>query len=186
MKDSEIIAAVQRWVKFFVVELNLCPFAKHELMQNRIRFALTTAQSDKDLLLALAAELELLNLDSSIETTLLIHPEVLRDFDQYNQFLDVADRFLNEMKLEGVYQIASFHPHYQFAGTTPDAAENFTNRSPYPLLHLIRENSLTHAIANTPDIGQQPVRNIALMRRMGKDQLQALLQSCIQVDRSTN
>ena len=179
MNNNEIIASVQHWVKSFVVELNLCPFAKRELMNNRIRFALTTAQSEKELLIALRTEFELLNHDTSIETTLLIHAEVLQDFDSYNQFLNVADQLLRTMNLEGVYQIASFHPHYQFDGTSRDDAENYTNRSPHPLLHLLREESLTQAIANTPDIDQVPIRNIEQMNRIGKDRLHALLQASI-------
>ena len=179
LNNNEIIASVQHWVKSFVVELNLCPFAKRELMNNRIRFALTTAQSEKELLIALQTEFELLNHDTSIETTLLIHAEVLQDFDSYNQFLNVADQLLRTMNLEGVYQIASFHPHYQFDGTSRDDAENYTNRSPHPLLHLLREESLTQAIANTADIEQVPIRNIEQMNRLGKDRLQALLQTCI-------
>ena len=179
LKDNEIVASVQHWVKSFVVELNLCPFAKRELMNDRIRFALTTAHSEKELVIALQTELELLNQDDSIETTLLIHTEVLQDFYDYNQFLSVADQLLRTMSLEGVYQIASFHPHYQFDGTHRDDAENYTNRSPHPLLHLLREESLTQAIANTPDIDQVPIRNIEQMNRIGKDRLHALLQASI-------
>lgn len=148
-------------------------------MNNRIRFALTTAQSEKELVIALQTELELLSQDDSIETTLLIHTEVLQDFDSYNQFLSVADQLLRTMNFEGVYQIASFHPHYQFEGTDRDDAENYTNRSPHPLLHLLREESLAQAIANTPDIDQVPIRNIEQMNCIGKDRLQALLQACI-------
>lgn len=179
MNDNEIIASVQHWVKSFVVELNLCPFAERELTNHRIRFALTKAEAEEELLLALQTELELLNHDCSIETTLLIHADVLQDFDAYNQFLSIADQLLRTMNLEGVYQVASFHPHYQFDGTDQDDAENYTNRSPYPLLHLLREESLAQAIAGTADIDQVPRRNIELMNRMGKDRLQAILQTCI-------
>ena len=182
LKDSEITGSVQRWVESFVVELNLCPFAKRELIQNRIRFALTAAQTEEELLTALQAEFELLDSDTSIETTLLIHAKVLQDFYDYNQFLDYADKLLLQMGLEGVYQIASFHPHYQFGNTGPDAAENYTNRSPYPMLHIIREESITRAIADSPHLDQVSARNIKLMNQLGKDRLRALMQACITDD----
>ena len=186
LKDSEITGSVQRWVESFVVDLNLCPFAKRELIKNRIRFALTAAQTEEELLTALQAELELLDSDTSIETTLLIHAKVLQDFYDYNQFLDYADELLLQMGLEGVYQIASFHPHYQFGNTDPDAAENYTNRSPYPMLHIIREESIARAIADSPNIDQVPARNIALMNQLGKDRLRALMQACITGDGQVN
>jgi hypothetical protein len=110
---------------------------------------------------------------------LLIHANVLRDFHDYNQFLGYADSLLVEMELEGIYQIASFHPDYQFDGTMPDDAENYTNRSPYPMLHLIREASLERVIADYPEVDQIPTRNIALMNELGPDKLQALLRSCL-------
>ena len=179
LKDDEIIAAVQRWVRSFVVDMNLCPFAKRELTRNRIRFALTAAKTEHALLIALQAELELLDSDNTIETTLLIHVNVLQDFDDYNQFLNCTDELLGRTGLEGVYQIASFHPHYRFDGTESDDAENYTNRSPYPMLHIIREESLARAIAESANVDQIPARNIALMNKMGQDKLRTLLQACI-------
>ena len=162
-----------------VVGLNLCPFAKRELVNNRIRFVVTQSIGEEQLLAALQTELSLLNNDESIETTLLIHPDVLQDFFDYNQFLDKADQLLLQMGLEGVYQIASFHPDYQFAGTAVEDAENYTNRSPYPLLHILREASLERTIAAYPDVEQIPVRNIETMNKLGRDKLQALLQGCL-------
>ena len=161
-----------------VVDLNLCPFAKREIIKNRVRFATTEARTEEGLLLELQAELELLETDSSIETTLLIHPNVLQDFYHYNQFLACADGLLVQLKLEGIYQVASFHPQYQFAGTEPDDVENYTNRSPYPLLHLIREDSLERALADFPDSGQIPTRNIAAMKALGCDRAQDILKAC--------
>jgi hypothetical protein len=186
LKDSEITGSVRRWVESFVVDMNLCPFAKRELINNRIRFALTAAQTEEELLTALQAEFELLDSDTSIETTLLIHAKVLQDFYDYNQFLDYADKLLLQMGLEGIYQIASFHPHYQFGNTDPDAAENYTNRSPYPMLHIIREESIARAIADSPNLDQVPARNIALMNQLGKDRLRALMQACITGDGQAN
>ena len=170
--------AVRKWVDSFVVDLNLCPFARRELTHNRVRFAVTAASSEIQLLAALQTELELLNNDSSIATTLLIHPNLLQDFYHYNQFLDQADNLLLQMNLEGVYQIASFHPHYQFDGSDADDAQNYTNRSPYPLLHLLREISIERAIAGFADIDQVPVRNLALMNEMGRTRLQQLWLAC--------
>jgi hypothetical protein len=147
-------------------------------MRNRVRFTVTEAATEERLLMALQAELELLDNDASVETTLLIHPLVLGDFPDYNQFLNYADSLLEQMQREGIYQIASFHPDYQFEGTGPDDAENYTNRSPYPLLHLLREESLARAISSYPDVGAIPVRNIQLMNSMGQGKLKALLQAC--------
>lgn len=175
--DEETVLSVLQWVKTFVMEMNLCPFARYEMLNNRVRFVTTSAITEEQLLLSLQDELELLNSDPSVETTLLIHANVLQDFYDYNQFLSSADKLLLEMGLEGTYQVASFHPDYQFGGTNPDDAENYTNRSPYPLLHLIREASLERAIANYPDVDQVPVRNVALMNSLGHNKLQALFES---------
>jgi len=178
LEHSKIVTAVRHWVDTLVVGLNLCPFAKRELVKDRVRFTVTDATTEEQLLVAIQEELNLLDSDDAIETTLLIHPGVLQDFFDYNQFLNYTDGLLVEMGFEGVFQIASFHPDYQFGGTEPDDAENYTNRSPYPLLHLIREESLEQAIANYPNADQIPDRNIALMESMGQDQLKRLLQAC--------
>ena len=182
LKDDEIIAAVKRWVQSFVVDMNLCPFAKRELTRNRIRFTSTAAKTEEALLMALQAELELLDNDTAIETTLLIHVNLLQDFDDYNQFLDYTDKLLRQTGFEGVYQIASFHPHYRFDGTGPDDAENYTNRSPYPMLHIIREESLARAIAESTNVDQIPARNIELMNDLGQARLRTLLRACISGD----
>jgi hypothetical protein len=180
LKRHETREAVRRWVESFVIDLNLCPFAKREMVARRVRFIVVDAATEATLLDALAVELDLLSQTPEIETTLVIHPEVLGEFDDYNQFLDIADRLLVDMGLEGVFQIASFHPDYQFAGTEPDDAENYTNRSPFPILHLLREASLEKAIAATPDIEQVPERNIATMNSLGVETLGAMLRSCIE------
>jgi hypothetical protein len=177
--ESEAIAyVVRRWVEDLVVGLNLCPFAGRELVRNRVRFAVTEAATEEQLLAALGTELSLLNDNAAVETTLLIHPDVLQDFIDYNQFLDTAERLLVQAELEGVYQIASFHPDYQFAGTAVGDAENFTNRSPYPMLHILREASLALSIAAYPDVEQIPVRNIEQMKSLGREKLQSLIQDC--------
>ena len=177
--DEEIILAVRQWVETFVVGMNLCPFAKRELVKNRVRFVTTAATTAEQLLQVLQTELELLNADPSVETTLLIHPAVLQDFYDFNDFLGFADSLLLDMELEGIYQVASFHPDYQFGGTRPGDAENYTNRAPYPVLHLLREESLERVIADYPDVDDIPERNIELMNSLGQDKLQALLKSCL-------
>ena len=177
--DEAVILAVRKWVETFVVGMNLCPFAKRELVKDRVRFLTTAASTQEELLTVLQAELEVLNAEPAVETTLLIHPDVLQDFYAYNDFLNFADGLLVDMGLEGIYQIASFHPDYQFGGTHPDDAENYTNRAPYPVLHLLREESLERVIADYPDVDDIPERNIELMNKLGTDKLQALLKSCL-------
>ena len=175
---DSITASVRRWVESVVVDLNLCPFAGRELRRERIRFAVTPATTEAQLLASLQTELEWLDTHPAIETTLLIHPRVLPDFGDYNQFLDTADDLLGAMGVDGIYQLASFHPHYQFADTAADDVENYTNRSPYPMLHLLREQSLERSIASYPDTEQIPRRNIALMKRLGIARLKQLLRAC--------
>ncbi|WBU40272.1 MULTISPECIES: DUF1415 domain-containing protein [Marinobacter] len=181
MNESQVINATRQWVEDVVVGYNLCPFAKRELVKNRIRFTVTEAKNDDDLLQALHAELQRLGDEPEIETTLLIHPGVLQDFYAYNEFLDAADALLAYLELEGVYQIASFHPDYQFAETEPGAAENYTNRSPYPMLHLLREASLEAAIDSHPDVDGIPDRNIALMNELGAEKMRSILANCLNV-----
>lgn len=178
MSDQHIIESIRNWVETFVVGMNLCPFAKRELIKNRIHFQLSQAHTEAELLEEIDIELERLNNDDMIETTLLIHPHVLQDFFDYNQFLDYADALLVQQKLDGIYQIASFHPHYQFGGTKADDAENYSNRSPYPILHILREDSLANAIEQHPDSDSIPTKNIELMNSMGAEKLSQLLQQC--------
>ncbi|MFW5450966.1 MAG: DUF1415 domain-containing protein [Methylophagaceae bacterium] len=177
MQHDKIIKSVRHWLEKVVIALNLCPFAKRELNNNRIRFTVTEVATEQQLLEILQTELAFLNDNVSIETTLLIHPKVLQDFHDYNEFLDAADGLLIDMELEGIYQIASFHPNYQFADTAPEDVENYTNRSPFPLLHILREDSLAKAIANYPDSDKIPEHNIALLQRLGLKKMQALYQS---------
>lgn len=183
MNSEDVIAATQRWLDSLVIELNLCPFAKRERINNRIRFAVSDASTEDELLHALQAEIIRLDDDAAIETTLLIHPAVLRDFHDYNAFLDHADALLVALDREGVYQVASFHPHYQFSDTDAEDAENFTNRSPYPMLHLLREDSLDRAIDSHPDVEAIPARNIELLNQMGGEKLRALREACFGIRR---
>lgn len=172
MADStEAIARVRRWVKEIVIGWNLCPFAKREFVSERIQFQVSQATDQESLLLDLATEIERLDREQKVETTLLIHPRVLSDFADYNDFLALADELLAELEREGVYQIASFHPDYQFHGTEPGDPENYTNRSPYPLLHLLREESMSLAVEKYPDVSEIPENNIELMNSYGKEKL---------------
>jgi len=180
LNNEVIIESTEKWLRSIVIDLNLCPFAKRELIKNCVRFFVSAAKSEEQLLADLEQELELLNSDDSVETSLLIHPKVLNDFYEYNQFLGYAEGLLEQMDLIGVYQIASFHPDYQFGGTAPDDVENYTNRSPYPILHLLREESLECAIANYPGSDLIPGKNIELMKSMGNEKLQNRLKACFE------
>lgn len=178
MNNDPVINAVKHWLETMVIGLNLCPFAKKEFKQDRIRFTHCTTESPKALLNALKAELTFLTDNPSTETTLLIHSKVLLDFYDYNDFLYEAQALIADLALEGVYQIASFHPQYQFAGTAPQDVENYTNRAPYPVLHILRERSLATAIDRYPDTDLIPERNIALMEEMGLSAVKAALEAC--------
>ncbi|HLV78543.1 MAG TPA: DUF1415 domain-containing protein [Marinobacter sp.] len=178
MNETKIINATRKWVEDVVVGYNLCPFARRELVKNRVRFVVSPAETGDELLAELQRELDHLTDEPEVETTLLIHPRVLSDFNTYNEFLDAADGLLAYLDLEGVYQVASFHPDYRFAGTEPESAENYTNRSPYPMLHLLREESLDRAIDGYPDVDGIPDRNIARMNELGADYMRAVLMAC--------
>lgn len=178
MCNQNIITPTRNWVEKIVVGMNLCPFAKREIVKDRVRYMVSEVTVQDQLLMDLKAELELLNANADIETTLLIHPNILNDFYDYNDFLELADSLLVDMGLDGIYQIASFHPDYQFGGTELDDAENYTNRSPYQMLHLIREESLEKAVANYPNADDIPERNINLMNELGADKMKVLLEEC--------
>jgi len=176
IEQHEIVKTVRHWLEAFVIELKLCPFAKRELDNETVKFAVSDARTEEQLLVDLQQELSHLQEDIEIETTLLIHPHVLQAFDDYNQFLDIVDALLDEEGLLGVYQVASFHPNYRFIDTQEDDAENYSNRSPYPILHLLRESSLEREISKHQNTSAIPQRNIQLLRGMGTAKLQALLQ----------
>jgi uncharacterized protein len=167
--DHTFIADTQTWLTRAVIGLQLCPFAKAVHLKNQIRYVVSHARQPQALLETLVQELQhLVQADPQvIETTLLIHPDVLTDFFDYNDFLDIADAALLELDLDGVLQIASFHPQYQFAGTDPDAIENHTNRSPYPTLHLLREASIESAMQNFEGADAIVDRNIATLQHLG-------------------
>lgn len=153
MTDEQVLQDTQAWVVKAVIGLNLCPFAKAVQVQGKVRYVVSEATTVEDLLYELAAELNHLHdtPPEQTDTTLLIHPRVLTDFLDYNDFLEAADALVADIGLEGELQVASFHPQYQFEGTEPDDITNFTNRSPYPTLHLLREDSIDRAVAAFPN-----------------------------------
>ncbi len=168
---DEVVAATRAWLEKAVIGLNLCPFAKAVHAGNQIRYLVSDAQTPEALLADLARELQMLAATdpAQVETTLLIHPRVLDDFLDYNDFLGTADAAVEELGLTGTIQVASFHPQYQFADTGPDAIENYSNRSPYPMLHLLREESVERAVTAFPDAGRISDRNIETLRRIGHE-----------------
>ena len=159
----------RRWVEKSVIGLNLCPFAENPYRGNRVHFTVSEQRSAAGLLEDLRAELLALAAadPKERETTLLIHPLVLADFIEYNDFLEVCDATVAELDLEGELQVASFHPQYQFAQSQPGDIENYTNRSPYPMLHLLREASIERAVAAVPDTDEIYRRNIRTLRDLG-------------------
>lgn len=178
--DDAVIARTRAWVDRAVIGLNLCPFAKAPQVKGLVRYAVSHATDPAALLTDLIAELERLaeSPPDRLETTLLIHPQVLVDFAEYNAFLEVAEDTVTELDLEGVLQVASFHPQYQFAGTCADDIGNATNRSPYPTLHLIREASIDRAVAAFPEAEAIYETNIATLERLGAEGWAALLRQC--------
>lgn len=179
-KDSEpgdieagerVIAATRSWIENVVIGLQLCPFAAGPHLGGRVRYCVSAQRSADGLLEEFSRELQSLQEADPLEceTTLLIHPLVLTDFHDYNDFLGECDAVLAGLGLEGELQVASFHPRYQFAGTRPQDMENYTNRSPYPTLHLLRESSVTRAVASFPDIDGIGTRNIETLRRLGHE-----------------
>lgn len=177
VKTSETIThEVTRWLNDVVIGLNLCPFSARPTRENRVRFFVSNAKDDEGLLQDLEREMELLDEKpaSEIETTLVIVPEHLQNFFDYNQFLNWVDRLIKRNRWTGVYQLATFHPVYCFAGAELDDAENLTNRSPYPILHIIREASLEKALANYPASQEIPVVNQARVAALSPEEKQRL------------
>ena len=174
--DASFITDTTRWLERAVIGLNLCPFARAPHIQGKLRMRVSHARDTDALLDDLCGELQSLNAltPEECETGLLIHPFVLTDFLDYNDFLDVADAALQTLGLEGEWQVASFHPHYQFADSTTDDITNFSNRSPWPTLHLLREASIERAMESMSDTDAIYRNNIATLERLGQDGWQAL------------
>jgi hypothetical protein len=173
-----VIAETVNWVEKAVIGLNLCPFAKAVHVKQQIRYVVCDADTPEALLEKLMEELEYLaEADpEKVDTTIIIHPYVLADFEDYNEFLDVADAALEDMDLDGILQVASFHPDYQFADTHKNDIENYTNRSPYPSLHLLREDSVERAVEAFPEAADIFEKNIDTLRTLGHDGWDKLMQ----------
>jgi hypothetical protein len=173
MDRQAVIDTTRRWIASVVIGLNLCPFARRVFDAGTIRYAVSDAGDEETLREALGAELAALASSpvATVETTLLIHPRVLQDFLDYNEFLGVADRLVGALGLRGVIQIASFHPDYRFAGAAPDAVANYTNRSPYPMLHLLREESVSVAVGDGDEALEIPRRNVRTLEDLGREKI---------------
>lgn len=171
IKDDAVIIQTKLWLEKAVIGLNLCPFAKGVHIKDQIRYVVSHATTPEELIKDLMAELEVLaeaNPDK-IDTTLLIHPYVMQDFLDYNDFLEVADATLEELDLDGILQVASFHPQYQFEDASPNDIDNYTNRSPFPTLHLLREDSIEKAVEAFPEAEEIYEKNIQTLRALGHE-----------------
>ncbi|MDO9278157.1 MAG: DUF1415 domain-containing protein [Polaromonas sp.] len=169
MTDEDVLAATRRWLESAVIGLNLCPFAKAVYVKNQVRLVVSRARHADDLLGELDRELDLLVATPAdeIDTTLLIHATLFDGFLDFNDFLEVADGVVEEHGLEGVIQLASFHPKFQFDGTEPDDISNYTNRAPFAMLHLLREDSVERAVAAFPEAEAIFEENIKTLEKLG-------------------
>jgi len=169
MTDEQVLGKTRHWLETAVIGLNLCPFAKAVYVKNQVRLVVSKARHADDLLEELDRELDLLVATPAeqIDTTLLIHPTLFEDFLDFNDFLEVAEGVVDEHGLEGVIQLASFHPQFQFDGTEPDDISNYTNRAPFAILHLLREDSVERAVAAFPEADAIFKTNIATLEKLG-------------------
>jgi len=170
------VEITKKWVATFVVEMNLCPFAKHPFQRDKIRYIVEKNIDSQLIMSSLLKEMQYLSNTSSskVATTLVILPNTFADFLDFLDFLELAQQLLENLELEGILQIASFHPQYQFAGTSKDAAQNYTNRSPFPMIHLLREESVSWAVDNHPNVDDIPYRNIAHLQSLGEGAIKKL------------
>ena len=175
--ENEVIQATQHWVDKMVVGLNLCPFAKRSIDQNQVRYLVYSGVDTESITQLLVEELERLVSDDNIETTLLIHPNFTTEFDAYLDYLSGVDELIEALGYSGVFQVAGFHPDYQFEGVAEIDPANHTNRSPFPMMHLLRETSVAWAVETHPDIDSVPERNVELLREMGVAKIKALIAS---------
>lgn len=174
---DSVIAATRHWLEQAVIGLNLCPFAKAVYVKNQVRIVVSEAPHLDGFLEDLDRELLALNEadPEQVDTTLLIHPGLLNDFLVFNEVTQIAEEAVVEHGLEGVLQVASFHPQFQFADTAPDDIDNYTNRAPYPTLHLLRESSIERAVVAFPDPSAIYWRNIETLTQLGHAGWQALM-----------
>jgi len=176
--DQQLVTTTQNWLKTIIIEHNICPFAKRELNRGSIHFVANHDTDVEKCLLNLLLECDRLNIDPDIETTLVIYDNAFISFDDYLDFLELAEALLLEQDYEGIYQLASFHPDYCFEGAKQDDPANYTNRSPYPMLHLLRESSIELALASYPHPENIPQKNIKSLRELGLTKIKSLLDGC--------
>ena len=169
MTDETVLDAIRQWLEKAVIGLNLCPFAKAVYVKNQVRLVVSHARHADDLLEGLDRELDLLigTPAAELDTTLLIHPTLFENFLDFNDFLEVAEGVVGEHGLDGVVQLASFHPQFQFDGTEPDDISNYTNRAPFAILHLLREDSVERAVQAYPQAEAIFEQNIATLQKLG-------------------
>ncbi len=176
---SLIIEQTKKWIIDVVIGCNFCPFAAKEIKQNTVHYEVILTETLDDCLQHFFKECERLDREDSIETSLLIYPNAVQRFDEYLNLLELAERLLKEQGYEGIYQVASFHPEYCFAGVPADDAANYTNRSPYPMLHLLREDSVEQALKKYKEPEQIPERNIRFAREKGELYMKMLRDAAI-------
>lgn len=176
MTDDEVLAQTRHWLEKAVIGLNLCPFAKAVYVKNQVRLVVSHAKHADGLLEELDRELDLLAATPAeeVDTTLLIHPTLFDDFLDFNDFLEIAEGVVDEHDLEGVIQLASFHPQFQFDGTEPGDIGNYTNRAPFAILHLLREESVARAVEAFPEAEAIFEQNIATLEKLGRAGWKAL------------
>lgn len=176
MSDTTLITQhTLNWIHSFIIKYRLCPFAKAPVSQGALRIEITSSKKKAEILEVLMEELYFLDKNPHIETTLLVLAEGCKDFFAYLDLASLAEALIQQQHYEGIYQIATFHPDYYFADTEPDDVANYTNRSPYPMLHLLREERLDQAIAAYGDTDTIPQRNTELMRELGLEQLKKIM-----------
>lgn len=176
---ATIITQTRCWLESVIIELNFCPFARREHLRNSIRYQLSEQADLSSALQTVAEECQYLDQQPQTETTLLIFPRGFNDFNDFLELIEMTDQLIDQLDYRSTYQLAHFHPDYCFAGSNDDDAANYTNRSPWPTLHLLREASLQRAIERYPDTSQIPDNNIKKARELGKPALQARLQQCM-------
>lgn len=182
LSDEQVTTQTAKWVNDFIIDLNVCPFAKREMERESVRFVVLRSKKTQVALEELMSEVHWLDGHPETETTILVFPTLFTDFYRYLDFVDLAENLMLEQEYDGVYQLATFHPDYCFSGTEPEDVSNYTNRSPYPMLHLLREASVEKAIEFYGDTDEIPERNIDVMEEMGREKLEKILANSMQIE----
>ena len=182
MKPEQVIEQTKKWITDVVIGCNFCPFAARVVKQQTVFFRVENAAATNMCLETFLQEVTRLDNDDTIETSFLIFPETFENFDEYLDLVSVAEKLLKQYKYDGIYQLASFHPQYRFAGTPDNDAANYTNRSPYPMLHLLRESSIDKALEHYDDPESIPERNILFAREKGMAYMKMLRDACLKID----